>query len=60
MLRNLRTLHIKSISDEELRTSIGKLKVRKAPGQDDITAEMIKYLGEEAREALRNLLNYII
>ena len=51
---------IHPISDEELRTAIGKLKVGRAPWQNDITAEMMKYLGEEAREILRNLLNYII
>ena len=35
------------ISDKELRTAIGKSKVGKAPGQDDITAETMKYLEEE-------------
>ena len=39
----------KEPSDIEMEKAIGKMKVRKSPGKDGVTAEVLKYGGEQIR-----------
>lgn len=44
---------------EELERAIIKLKTRKAPGHNEITTKMIKYMGQTGKLILLDLLNKI-
>ena len=48
------------ISKEEVRQAIQDLKVRKAAGPSDVTAEMIKAAGEQAVDWLTSICNRIV
>lgn len=52
--------NIPEITSKELENAIAKIKLGKAPGIDDVTPEMIKYMDESGKEKLRELLNTII
>ena len=45
------------ITTEEVEQAIGSLKKGKTPGPDTLTVELIKLLGEENRQRLRDLMN---
>lgn len=47
------------IKMEELKEAIQRLKNGKAPGNDKITTEMVKNMGEEGRQFLLEILNKI-
>ena len=44
-------------TEEELTRAVLRLQLKKSPGPDGITHEMIKYLGPVARSALLHLIN---
>jgi hypothetical protein len=43
-------------SQEETKKAICNLKINKAPGEDDITAELIKNTSQELRERVHVLI----
>lgn len=45
------------ITGEEFRQAMVKMKLGKAPGHDELTAEMIKYANMERKEELLNIFN---
>ena len=47
---------VKEPSQEELEKAICKLKINKAPGEDDITAELIKNASQELRKRFHALI----
>jgi sorting nexin-29 len=47
---------VKEPSQEELEKAIGKLKVNKAPGEDDIIVELFKNAGQELKKRLHMLI----
>ena len=51
------SLPLAEISSVELSTAIDKLRKGKAPGHDDLTADMIKALDAYGELKLLNLLN---
>ena len=51
---------IENIQEKEVIDAIEKLKVGKAPGIDNITPEMIKYMGDEGTKQLTKVMNDII
>ena len=55
--RNGRTGCCSDFTEEELAQAIQKTQLRKSPGPDDITSEMLKHLGPVARSALLHLIN---
>lgn len=59
-VRNNERNVIQPITEQEITQAINKLKIGKAAGQDDITPEMLKYMGEKARTVFKDLLNNII
>ncbi|KAF0297157.1 putative RNA-directed DNA polymerase from transposon BS [Amphibalanus amphitrite] len=44
-------------SRQEMRTQLSKLKMKKAPGADDVCAEHLKHLGPVAQAALLHVIN---
>ncbi|XP_050511411.1 uncharacterized protein LOC126887736 isoform X2 [Diabrotica virgifera virgifera] len=48
---------IGNITQKELTNAINKIKMGKAPGHDDITAEMLKYMNEERQLELLKIMN---
>ena len=55
--RNGRTGCCSDFTEEELAQAIQKTQLRKSPGPDDITPEMLKHLGPVAGSALLHLIN---
>ena len=47
---------VKEPSQEEMEKIIGKLKINKAPGEDDIIAELFKNAGQELKKRLHTLI----
>jgi hypothetical protein len=47
---------VKELSQEEMEKAICNLKINKAPGEDDITAELIKNASQELKERLYALI----
>jgi hypothetical protein len=48
------------VSKDEVRTSIRKMKMRKAPGSDEITTEVIRAGGEKMVDMLCKIFNIIM
>jgi len=47
---------VKEPSQEELEKAVGKLKINKAPGEDDIIVELFKNAGQELKKRLHTLI----
>ena len=47
---------VKEPSQEEMEKVIGKLKINKAPGEDDIIVELFKNAGQELKKRLHILI----
>jgi hypothetical protein len=58
-IRNIEEETIPPATLMEVRDQIMILKKNKAPGDDSITAEIIKYAGEEMVEAIHELIKQI-
>jgi hypothetical protein len=58
-IRNIEEEIIPPATLMDVRDQIMILKRNKAPGDDNITAEMIKYAGEEMVEAIYQLIKQI-
>ena len=51
---------LQEITMDEVVQAIKRLKIGRAPGDDNITAEMLKYMGNKATNVFRDLLNEIV
>jgi uncharacterized protein YukE len=49
--------HTEGITETELIKAIQKMKIGKAPGHDEVTTEMIKYMSDERNQELLGIMN---